>query len=111
MYREYTNIIIVLWLEITSTSHFTRYTLLVLGWTPFWLHIHDPKGDLFNWDIVTVDAIYDSELGVVFRKQVGDELSFVTWNVILVKVAIKRWVHYGHDRVDTVNDNQVGCVI
>ncbi len=36
--------------------------------------------------------------------------SFVTWYVIILEVAITRWVHCGHKGLDMVSKNtQVGC--
>lgn len=47
-----------------------------------------------------------------------DDSSLVTWHVILLEVAIRRWVHRGQEGMDNnmvhplVNNNfQVGCGI
>jgi len=41
-----------------------------------------------------------------------NDLSFVTWCIILLEVAIRGWVHGGHKGMDVVrNDAQVGCGI
>ena len=50
-----------------------------------------------------------SELIVMFKKPVLDHLSFVTWFMILLEVAIRRWVHCGHKGMVMVSNNtQVG---
>ena len=47
---------------------------------------------------------------VMSKKPVWDDLSFVTWHIILLEVAIWRWVHCGHKAMDMINNNtQVGC--
>ncbi len=46
----------------------------------------------------------------MFKKPVWDYLSFVTWCIILLEVAIRRWVHCSHKGMDMVSNNiQVGC--
>ncbi len=46
---------------------------------------------------------------VMFKKPVWDDLSFVTWCIILLEVAIRRWVHCSHKGMDMVSNNtQVG---
>jgi len=53
-----------------------------------------------------------SELIVMFKKPVWDDMSFVTWCIILLEVAIRRWVHCGQIGMDMVSNNtQVGCSI
>ncbi len=53
-----------------------------------------------------------SELIVMFKKPVWDGLSFVTWCIILLEVAIRRWVYCSHKGMDMVSNNtQVGCGI
>ena len=42
----------------------------------------------------------NSELIVMFKKPVWDDLSFLTWCIILLEVAIRRWVHCGHTGMD-----------
>ena len=82
------------------------------------LHIHDanlpfhhiPK--VFYWIEIwwLWRPLEYSELIVMFKKPVWDDLSFVTWHVILLEVAIRRWVHCGHKGMDIVSNNtQVGC--
>ncbi len=52
----------------------------------------------------------ESELIVIFKKPVWDDLSFVTWCIILLEVAFRRWVHCSHKGMDMVSNNtQVGC--
>ncbi len=41
------------------------------------------------------------ELIVMFKKPVWDDLSFVTWCIILLEVAIRRWVHCRHKGMHT----------
>ncbi len=46
----------------------------------------------------------------MFKKPVWDDLSFVTGCIILMEVAIKRWVHCSHKGMDMVSNNtQVSC--
>ncbi len=46
----------------------------------------------------------------MFKKPVWDDLSFVTWCIILLEVAIKRWMHFSHKGMDMVSNNtQVSC--
>ncbi len=48
----------------------------------------------------------------MFKKPVSDDLSFVTWCIILLEVAIRRWVHCSHKEIDMVSNNtQVRCGI
>lgn len=41
----------------------------------------------------------------MFMKQVQDDFCFVTWCVIMLDVAIKRWVDCGHEDMHTVSNN------
>ncbi len=43
----------------------------------------------------------------MFNKPVGDDLSFVTWCIILLEVAIRRWVHCSHKGMDMVSNNTI----
>ncbi len=46
----------------------------------------------------------------MFKKPVWDDLSFVTWCIILLEVAIRRWIHCSHKGMYMVSNNtQVGC--
>ncbi len=36
----------------------------------------------------------------MFKKPVWDDLSFVTWCIILLELAIRRWVHCSHEGID-----------
>ncbi len=46
----------------------------------------------------------------MFKKPVWDDLSFVTWCIILLEVAIRSWEHCSHKEMDMVSNNtQVGC--
>ncbi len=46
----------------------------------------------------------------MFKKSVWDDLSFVTWGIILLEVAIRRRLHFSHKGMDMVSNNtQVGC--
>ncbi len=46
----------------------------------------------------------------MFKKPVWDDLSFVTWCVILLEVAIRRWVYCSHKGMDMISNNtQLGC--
>ncbi len=83
-----------------------------------WLHIHDanlpfhhiPKelywlrsGD-YGGHLSKVNSL------ACTRNQSEDDLSFVTWCIILLEVAIRRWVHCSHKGMDMVSNNtQVGC--
>ncbi len=44
----------------------------------------------------------------MFKKPVWDDLSFVTWCIILQEVAIRRWVHCSHKGMDMVSNNTPG---
>ncbi len=45
-------------------------------------------------------------------RNMKDDLSFVAWCIILLEVAIRRWVHCSHKGMDMVSNNtQVGCGI
>ena len=77
------------------------------------LHIHDVnlpfhhilKG-LYWIDIWWLWRPFEySELIIIFKKPVWDDSRSMTWRVILLEVAIRRWVHCGHDS----NNTQVGC--
>ncbi len=73
-----------------------------------------PKGALLDWDLVTVEAIWvkwtHCHVIVMFKKPVWDDLSFVTWCIILLEVAVRRCVHCSHKGKDMVSNNtQVGC--
>ncbi len=41
----------------------------------------------------------------MFKKPVWNDLSFVTWCIILLEVAIRRWVHCSHKGMDMVTKN------
>ncbi len=46
----------------------------------------------------------------MFKKPVWDDLSFVKWCIILLEVAIRRWVHCSYKGMDMISNNtQVGC--
>lgn len=46
----------------------------------------------------------------MFKKPVWDDLSFVTWFVVLKEEAFRRPLHCGHKEIDKVKNNiQVGC--
>ena len=52
------------------------------------------------------------ELTVLFMKPVWDYFCFVTWCIIMLEVAIRRWVHCGHEGMHMVSNNtQIGCAI
>ncbi len=79
------------------------------------LHIHDanlpfqhiPK--MLYWtEIWWLWRLEYSELTVMFKKPVWDDLSFVTRRVTLMKVAIRRWVHCGHKGMDMVSKQWSG---
>ncbi len=44
----------------------------------------------------------------MFKKPVWDDLSFVTWCIILLEVAIRRWVHCSHEGMDMVSKQHSG---
>ncbi len=46
-----------------------------------------------------------SELHVMFKKPVWDDLSFVTWCVVLLEASITRWEYSGHKGIDVVSRN------
>ncbi len=51
-----------------------------------------------------------SKLIVMFKKPVWDHLSFVTWCIVLLEVAIRRCVHRIHKGMDMVGNNtRLGC--
>ncbi len=54
-----------------------------------------------------------SELIVMFKKPVWDDLSFVILScIILLEVSIRRWVHCSHKGIYMVSNNtQVGCSV
>ncbi len=135
----------------TLAGHFIRCTLLVPGWTPFWLqnylnsswhrfnkvletflrdfgpywhdsitqllqicrlHKHDvnlsfhhiPK--VLYWiEIWWLWRPWVKELIVMFKKPIWDDLSFVTWCMILLEVAIRRWVHCSQHDNCTLSQN------
>ncbi len=41
----------------------------------------------------------------MFKKPVWDNLCFVTWCIILLEVAIRRWVHCSYNGMDMVSNN------
>ncbi len=43
----------------------------------------------------------------MFKKPVWDDLSFVTWCIILLEVSIRRWVHCSHKGTDMVSNNRL----
>ncbi len=47
----------------------------------------------------------------MFKKPVWDDLSFVTWYIILLEVAIRRWVHCSHKGMDMVSNNTQVAVV
>ncbi len=68
-----------------------------------------PKGALLDWDLVTVEAIWVKWTHVMFKKPVWDDLSFVTWCIILLEVH-QKMVHCSHKGMDMVSNNtQVDC--
>ena len=69
---------------------------------------HIPKGWIqIRW---MGRPLKNIELIVMFMKPVWDVLSFMTWCIIMLVVAIRRWVHYGHERIHMVSNNaQIGC--
>lgn len=113
----------------TLSGHFIRYTLLVLCWTHFafravliiqwWKHssatlfhiammashsccrFHDVNllfhlsRALLDWDLLTVEEIWV-------------DVNLVTWRVILVEAAIRKWAHYGHKGVDMEQQQYLG---
>ncbi len=50
----------------------------------------------------------ESELIVMFKKPVWDDLSFVTWCIILLEVSIRRCLYCSHKGMD-INNTQVDC--
>ncbi len=55
------------------------------------------------WDVINhTDPNYTSQ------HLKGDDLSFVTWCIILLEVAIRRWVHCSHKGMDMVSNNYWG---
>ncbi len=51
-----------------------------------------------------------SKVNSLSCSRIQSDLSFVTWCIILLEVAISRWVHYSHKGMDMVsNSAQVGC--
>lgn len=48
-----------------------------------------------------------SKFILTLKKPVGDDLSFVTWRVILVEVAIKTWTCCGQKGIDKVTSDNV----
>ncbi len=143
------------------TGHFIRYTLLVLGWTPFCLqnclnsswhrfnkvletflrdfgpYWHDSITQLLQICRLHNQYIYGtgisrsttsqrcsiglrsgdcgdhlSKVNSLSKKPVWDDLSFVTWCIILLEVVIRRWEHCSHKGMDMVSNNtQVDCGI
>jgi len=105
----------------TLTCHFIRFTLLVPVWTHFafrtalilhginstrcWKHSSENVVHAIAADLSAVHPWCKSP---EFKKPVWDDLSFVTWYVILLKVAIRRWVHCGHKGVDMVSKQYLG---
>ncbi len=81
-----------------------------------WLHIHDVNllfhhipNTLYWIEIWWLWRPFKyNELIVMFKKPVWDDLSFLTWHVILLEVATTRWVHYGHKGRDMVSINTQG---
>ncbi len=55
----------------------------------FWHYSH-PKGALLDWDLVTVEAIWVKWTHCHVQEPVWDDLSFVTWCIILLEVDIRR---------------------
>ncbi len=45
----------------------------------------------------------------MFKKPVWDYLSFVTWCIILLEVAIRRWVHCCHKGMDMVSNKNAAA--
>ncbi len=121
------------------TGHCIRYTLLVQDWTPFAFRtafilrgIESTRCWKYSSEIlVHLDMIVSrsccrfvywieiwwlwrpfelSEVIVMLKKTVWDKLSFVAWCIILLEVAIRRWVHCSRKGMDMVSNNtQVGC--
>ncbi len=47
----------------------------------------------------------------MFKKPVWDDLSFVTWYIILLDVAIRRWVHCSHKGMDMVGSQNQTVIV
>lgn len=59
-----------------------------------------------------VDDWKSCDYRATLKKLVLEDLSFVTWSIILLEAAMTWWRHNGHKSIDVVSNNvQVGCCI
>lgn len=49
-----------------------------------------------------------TEVIVVIKKQVKDDLHFMTLHIILLEVVIRRWLQSGHKTMNMVSNNNQG---
>lgn len=118
-----------------QSDHCIRYALRWLDWMPFCLqnslkslwHRFNKVLETFIRDfgsychdsiteLLQICQLHLNDANILFhiskKKPVWDDLSFVTWCIILLEVAIGGWLHCGHKGMDMASSNtQVNCAV